>query len=243
MKYRITLAYDGTEYAGWQMQLGRPTVQGVLSEVLERLEGARVVTHGAGRTDSGVHAEGQIASFRLTRVWEGRGLRIALNANLPPDIRVLEAAPAVADFHARYDAKGKTYRYQVYLGEVMSPFWERYAWHYGYSLNLDRLLEDGQQLIGTHDFTAFTDASVEVKTRVRTLREFHFTVEGAVLKLWFSGNGFLRYQVRKMVGALLAVNRGRLAASSIRQLLESRNRQLAAAPAPSKGLTLVKVEY
>lgn len=243
MKYRITLAYDGTDYCGWQMQLGQPTIQGILSEVLQRLEGGPVTTHGAGRTDSGVHAEGQVVSFRLTRHWEGNALRAALNGNLPRAIRVLAATPATDDFHARFDAKGKSYRYQLYLGEVMNPLFERYAWHYPYTLDLPRLYADGQHLVGTHDFSAFTDAACDVKTPVRTLHEVRLEQRENSLQLWFRGEGFLRYQVRKMVGALLAANRGRLAAGSVAALLESRQRQLAAPPAPAKGLTLVKVEY
>src|SRR5215472_12147866 len=120
MKYRITLAYDGADYFGWQAQVDQPTIQGVLNGALERFEGAPVTVHGAGRTDAGVHAEGQVVSFRLSREWEGKDLRRALNGNLPPEIRVVDVAGADDAFHARFDAKGKTYRYQVYLAEVMN---------------------------------------------------------------------------------------------------------------------------
>lgn len=243
MNYRITLAYDGTHYCGWQMQLGQPTVQGVLSQALTRLEGAPVTTFGAGRTDAGVHAEGQVVSFRLSRAWEAHALRRALNGNLPLDIRVIDASIAAPEFHARFDAKGKTYRYRLYTGVVMSPFEERYAWHYPYELEAARLLEEGLQLLGTHDFSAFTVAGCEVHTRVRTLTAFQLERVGPVVQLYFSGEGFLRYQVRTMVGALVAAHRGRLEAGAIWDLLVSRNRKLAGAPAPAKGLTLLKVEY
>jgi tRNA pseudouridine38-40 synthase len=243
MNYRITLAYDGTQYCGWQMQLGRPTVQAVLSQALHRLAGAPVVTFAAGRTDAGVHAEGQVVSFRLSREWEGWALRRALNGNLPPDIRVLDAAPAAPQFHARFDAKSKTYRYRLYTGAVMSPFEERYAWHYPFELESARLLAEGLQLVGTHDFSAFTVAACEVNTHVRTVTGFQVEQAGPVLHLYFSGEGFLRYQVRTMVGALVAANRGRLKAGSIQDLLASGKRKLAGAPAPAKGLTLIKVEY
>ena len=243
MNYRITLAYDGTQYCGWQMQLGQPTVQGVLSQALNRLEGRYVTTFGAGRTDAGVHAEGQIVSFRLAREWEGAALRRALNGNLPPDIRVMDATVAAPEFHARFDAQSKTYRYKLYTGAVMSPFEERYAWHYPYELDAGRLLEEGLQLLGTHDFSAFTVAACEVHTRVRTVTDFQLEQAGPVLQLYFSGEGFLRYQVRTMVGALVAAHRGRLEAGSIQNLLASGNRKLAGAPAPAKGLTLLKVEY
>lgn len=243
MNYRVILAYDGTNYCGWQLQLDRPTVQGALAEVLQRFAGVPVVTHGAGRTDAGVHAEGQVVSFKLGKVWEGAALRRALNANLPLDIRVLEAAQTEERFHPRIYAKGKTYRYQLYNAEVMHPLWERYAWHYPYQLDPARLAAEGQQLLGTHDFSAFTTSDCETKTRVRTLNDYWLESDGPLLKFWFSGGGFLRYQVRTMIGALVAVNRDRLPAGSIVDLLNSKDRTLAGASAPAKGLTLVKVEY
>jgi tRNA pseudouridine38-40 synthase len=243
MKYRITLAYDGADYFGWQRQLDQPTIQGAVEAALEKLEGAPVTTHAAGRTDAGVHAEGQVISFRLSREWEGRELRRALNGNLPQDIRALDATPADEDFHARFDAKGKTYRYQVYLAEVMSPFLVRYAWHYPYLLDIERLAEESKALLGRHDFTAFTVADCETKTFTRTITKIRVERESDLLKLFFTGEGFLRYQVRTMVGALIESNRGRLKAGSIPELIESRDRSLAGAPAPARGLTLVKVEY
>jgi tRNA pseudouridine38-40 synthase len=243
MKYRITLAYDGADYFGWQMQAGQPTIQEVLNGALEKLEGALVSTHAAGRTDAGVHAEGQVVSFNLSREWEGEDLRRALNGNLPPDIRVLEAAPADEGFNARFDAKSKTYRYQIYLAEVMSPFLIRYAWHHPYQLDVKRLAEEGRAFVGEHDFTAFTVADCEAKTFTRTITEVGVEREGDLLMLFFTGAGFLRYQVRTMVAALIESNRGRLKARSISELIESKDRALIRAPAPARGLTLMKVRY
>ncbi|MDX2044435.1 MAG: tRNA pseudouridine(38-40) synthase TruA [Acidobacteriota bacterium] len=243
MNYRITLAYDGTEYCGWQWQSGLPTVQGALESALEKLEGSPVTSFAAGRTDAGVHAEGQVASFRLTKRWDGRGLRKALNGNLPFDVRVVEAAPAADEFHARFDAKAKIYRYRIFASEVMNPLWLRYAWHYPYPLNLEKLSTDAQILVGTHDFSGFTVASCTVRTRVRTLTDVRIEREGDLLALFFSGKGFLRYQVRAMVGALVGINRRRIAAASMAELIESRDRTLIGAHAPAQGLTLLKVEY
>jgi tRNA pseudouridine38-40 synthase len=243
MKYRITLAYDGTDYFGWQTQLNQPTIQAALDVALERLEGAPVTTHAAGRTDAGVHAEGQVVSFRLQREWRGEDLRRALNGNLPQDIRVIDAAPADEEFHARFDAKSKTYRYQIYTAEVMNPFLVRYAWHYPYPLNVERLVEESRELVGAHDFTAFTVADCETKTNVRTVTDVRIERDDHLLKLFFTGDGFLRYQVRTMVGALVESNRGRLKAGSINELIESKDRRLVGAPAPARGLTLMKVEY
>jgi tRNA pseudouridine38-40 synthase len=170
-------------------------------------------------------------------------LRRALNGNLPPEIRALEAEPAAEDFHARFDARSKTYRYQLFTAEVMSPFLARYAYHYPHSLDPERLRADGQGLLGTHDFRVFTVASSETKTRVRTITGFEVEATGPLLRLSITGDGFLRYMVRTIVGCLLEMNRGRPPVGSIGELIESGDRALIGAPAPAKGLTLVKVEY
>lgn len=243
MKYRLTLAYDGTNYFGWQVQAGQPTIQGVLNEVLAQFEGAPVTTYAAGRTDAGVHAEGQVVSLRLTRAWEGPALRRASNGHLPPDIRVLAAEAAAENFHARFDARSKTYRYQICTAEVMNPLLARYAWHHPYALDVERMMKDTGALLGTHDFTAFTVAECETKTRVRTVTEIRLERADNLLKLFFTGAGFLRYQVRTMVTALVEANRGRLRAGSLEALLASGDRRLVGAPAPARGLTLMKVEY
>src|SRR5215510_1275285 len=183
MKYRITLAYDGRDYFGWQTQLDRPTIQGVLNGALEKFEGAPVTTHAAGRTDAGVHAVGQVVSFKLSREWEGTDLRRALNGNLPMDIRVVDASMVDEEFHARFDARSKIYRYQIYLGEVMDPFLVRYAWHYPYSLDVERLAKESEALLGSHDFTAFTVADCETKSFTRTIKEITIEREGSLLEI------------------------------------------------------------
>jgi tRNA pseudouridine38-40 synthase len=243
MNYRITLAYDGTDYFGWQIQPGHKTIQGILSGVLEKIEGAPVTAHSAGRTDAGVHAEGQVVSFRLAREWDGEQLLRALNGNLPRDIRVLQAALAGDDFHARFGAKSKTYRYQIYTADVMNPLLARYAWHYPYDLAIDRMIEDSRGMIGRHDFSAFTVAECDAASRVRTVTGIIVERVGELLTIFFSGEGFLRYQVRTMVRSLVESNRGRLKAGSISELIESRDRSLVGPPAPAQGLTLMKVEY
>jgi len=243
MNYRITLAYDGTNYSGWQLQVIQSTLQGALEAALKRLEGAPVTTFAAGRTDLGVHAEGQVVSFRLTKEWSDKGLQRALNGNLPPDIRVMEASRVADNFHARAGAKSKLYRYRIFTGEVMNPLWVRYAWHYPYPLDLEKLLEDSRVLVGTHDFTAFTVSDCTTRTRVRTVTEIRIECDGELLTLFFSGDGFLRYQVRTMVAALVEVNRRRSRAGSIAELIERRDRKLIGASAPALGLTLLKVEY
>ncbi len=243
MNYRITLAYDGTNYSGWQLQLIQPTLQGAVEAALKQLEGEPVTTFAAGRTDMGVHAEGQVVSFRLAKEWSEKGLQRALNGNLPPDIRVMEASRVADSFHARAGAKSKTYRYRIFTGEVMNPLWVRYAWHYPYPLNFEKLIEDSRALIGTHDFTAFTVSDCTTRTRVRTVTEIRIERDGELLTLFCCGDGFLRYQVRTMVAALIEVNRGRSRAGSMAELIECRDRKLIGASAPAPGLTLLKVEY
>jgi len=225
------------------MQGGERTVQKVLTEALVRIDGARVIVHGAGRTDSGVHAEGQVASFFLQRPRPAEELRRALNGNLPLDLRVLEATPTSDDFHARANARSKTYRYQLYTAQVMCPFLRRFFWHYPHPLDLERLAEDGEALLGRHDFSAFTVSDCDVRSRIRTLTGFRIESDGPQVLLTFAGDGFLRQMVRTIVGTLVDSNRGRLRAGSIRDLLTSRQRSLAGTPAPAKGLTMVKVEY
>lgn len=243
MNYRVTLAYDGTDYHGFQWQAGLVTIQSVLGDALQKLAGEPVIIHAAGRTDAGVHAEGQVVSFRLNKQWDGWRLRNALNGNLPLDIRALTAEVAPDDFHARYHAQAKTYRYQLYASQVMNPLWSRYAWHFAYELDAERLRADAAALLGQHDFSAFTVSSSAVKSHVRTLTGFQLEIEGALWRLWFSGNGFLRYQVRTMVGALVDVNRQRLPVNSLSEILARRQRELAGEAAPAQGLTLAKVEY
>lgn len=242
MNYKITIAYDGTDYQGWQMQGAIPTIQLALSRALAQLEGAPVIVHAAGRTDSGVHAVGQVASFHLTKEWSGRALRQALNGNLPHDVRVLAAEPVSDKFHPRASAKSKIYRYQLYNADVMNPLLARYAWHYHHALNLTKLQQDGEALLGTHDFTVFTVTDCETKTRVRTITTFQLAQHASLLQIYFTGNGFLRYQVRTMVAALLEINRGRLA-MTMPELIRSQRRAVIRSTAPAKGLTLMSVEY
>lgn len=246
MRYKLTLAYDGSGYAGWQEQREERTLQGVFQQALGVLENRRVVTHAAGRTDAGVHAEGQVVSFDIDRVWKGDVLRRALNGNLPGDIRVLEAEHAAEGFHPRVSARRKTYRYQIYNEPVMNPFLQSYAWHVPYSLDDTRLEQDARHLIGRHDYRGFTVTSCETRTTIRTIESISLRRDRGLLQIFFTGDGFLRYQVRTMVAALLEINRGRRGgggAGSMARLVASGDRSLIGITAPARGLTLMKVEY
>lgn len=249
MNYRLTLQYDGTEFAGWQVQDGTRTVQGELERALSLLEGARVVVHGAGRTDAGVHAEAQGASVRLERAWETERLRAAVNGNVAGDLRVVEVRNVADDFHARYSAKGKTYVYRVFNERVHSPFWSRYALHEARALDLDAMREAARLFLGEHDWTAFSAAQTEVKSRVRNVTALEVSERvsargrGRLLQISASADGFLRYMVRTIAGTLLAVGRGESNAEAVRIAIETGRRPNVFATAPAHGLTLVEVRY
>ena len=249
MNYRLTIQYDGTDFSGWQMQEGRRTVQGELARTLSLLDGEEVAVHGAGRTDAGVHAEAQVASTRLRRVWEPRRLAAALNGNLARDVRILSATVVPDDFHARYDAKGKTYCYRVFNESFLSPFWSRYALHESRPLDLSRLRGAAQLFIGEHDWTAFSAAQSDVKTRVRKVTALEVaerTCErgrGRLVEIRASAEGFLRYMVRSIAGTLLAAGRGEIDDELIRRAIETGERPHAVVTAPAHGLTLLEVHY
>src|SRR5215212_10382199 len=247
MNYRLTIQYDGTEFGGWQVQENRRTVQGELARALSLLEGAEVVVHGAGRTDAGVHAEAQVASARLRREMEPRRLAAALNGNLARDVRVLAATVVPDDFHARFDAKGKTYCYRVFNESFMSPFWARHALHESRPLDLNPMREAARLFLGEHDWTAFSAAQSDVKTRVRNLTALEVSerasARGRLVEISASAEGFLRYMVRSIAGTLLAAGRGEIDTELIRRAIETGERPHAVVTAPAHGLTLVEVRY
>jgi tRNA pseudouridine38-40 synthase len=249
MNYRLTIQYDGTDFHGWQAQGARRTVQGELGAALSRIEGGEVTVHGAGRTDAGVHAEAQVASVHLVRALAPEKLRDAVNGNTGRDLRVTEVAPADEEFHARFDAKGKTYCYRVFNERFVSPFWLRYAHHESRRLDVEAMRRAAALFVGEHDWTAFSAAQSDVQTRVRTLTSVDITEResrrgrGRLLEIRVSAEGFLRYMVRSIAGALLAGGRGELDDADIRRAIETGQRPHAIATAPAHGLTLEEVHY
>lgn len=250
MNYRLIIQYDGTDFHGWQMQgAGERTVQGELARALSLIDGRAVVVHGAGRTDAGVHALGQVASVELRREIEGFKLRAAINGNLAPDMRVIDAQEIDADFHARYSARGKTYRYRIFNARYASPFLVRYTHTDARNFDVRRMQECARMFVGTHDWTAFSAAQAEVETRVRTVTQLEVRESwseegrGRLIEIVASAEGFLRYMVRSIAGTLLEVGRGQMETAQVARALESRDRSLAGATAPAKGLTLVEVHY
>jgi tRNA pseudouridine38-40 synthase len=241
---RLTLAYDGTRFVGWQRQAEGESIQGLLEEALAKFEGAPLTVHGAGRTDAGVHALGQVASVRVTFRHDTSTLTRALNAHLPEDIRVLAVDEAAADFHARFSARGKTYRYQMRSGGAASPFDRAFVWHVPEALDVEAMQQAAMVFIGTHDFAAFRSVGNDVATTVRTLTTSQVQAgEGGLLVYEVSGDGFLRHMVRALVGTLVEVGRGWRPAGSMAALLEGRARAAAGATAPPHGLFLARVVY
>lgn len=249
MNFKLLIQYDGTDFHGWQLQENQRTVQGELERTLSLIEDAPVAVVGSGRTDAGVHAEGQVANIQLSRPFTPDKLRLAINGNLWRDVRILKVEKAADDFHARFSAKGKTYVYRVVNAPVVSPFWARYAHHEARPLDVGRMNDAARLFLGEHDWTAFSAARSDVESRVRTV--MHFTVEShwdtranaSILEFRISANGFLRYMVRSIVGTMLEVGRGEKDSDTIETAIVNLNRDLAGKTAPAHGLTLLKVHY
>jgi tRNA pseudouridine38-40 synthase len=249
VNYKLLLQYDGTDFHGWQIQESLRTVQGELTRVLSLLDDREVIVHGSGRTDAGVHAEGQVASFELQRVITPRKLRNAINGNLPADMRVLFVAAASDDFHARYSARNKTYVYRIVHGFVISPFLSRYAFQEARALDLDRMRSCAKSFLGEHDWTAFSAAQSEAESRVRNVMrceiDDRWNARGRchLIEISVTANGFLRYMVRSIAGTLLAAARSEIDQESITKAITDGNRNLVGPTAPAHGLTLKSVQY
>jgi len=249
VNYKLLLQYDGTDFHGWQIQDERRTVQGELTHALSLIEGRSVNVHGSGRTDAGVHAEGQVASVDIQREITTAKLRAAVNGNIGRDVRVLAVDVVAADFHARYSALEKTYVYRIVNGPVISPFWWRYAHHDARRLDLESMKEAGELFCGEHDWTAFSAAQSDVEDRVRTVTRVEILERadersrGSLIEIRVSASGFLRYMVRAMAGTLMAVGRGELDRDAISEALQTGIRPTAAVTAPACGLTLMSVRY
>ena len=243
-RIKCKISYDGTGFSGYQVQPGKRTVQGELEKVLDKMnKGTSNRVSASGRTDAGVHARGQVIHFDTALEIEPARWQIALNSLLPDDIAVHSVNIAAADFHARFDAVGKEYRYFLLQSKHRDPFQRNYAYQFQYGLDHDAMREASNQLLGTHDFTSFCSAKTEVEDRVRTLKEINFFEENGLLVFRFVGNGFLYNMVRILVGTLLEVGTGRRAADSMLQLLEGQDRTKAGKTAPGHGLYLWDVFY
>lgn len=267
----LTIAYDGTEYVGWQRQANGVSIQQLVEEALERLEGAPVTTVGAGRTDAGVHALGQVVSTRVTFAHDPTTIVRALNATLPGDVRVLAVGDADARFHARFQARTKTYRYLIRTGSVVGPFERRFVWHVPGTLDAGAMHAAAGAVVGEHDFQAFRSAGTDVEHSVRVVLTSTVRVVDAagardgrasIPPLWdpiaavadvgpvgpllayeVTGTGFLRHMVRTLAGTLVEIGLGRRPVAWMGEVLAGRDRALAGQTAPAQGLFLVAVDY
>jgi tRNA pseudouridine38-40 synthase len=263
--WKLTLSYDGTDFHGWQVQPGKTTVQGELQNALGRITGETPLPQGSGRTDAGVHALAQVASFALQSPIPPENLHRALNRTLPLSIRILKAEKVPATFHARHSAIAKTYEYRIFRGVICPPFLARYVYACPWPLDFSALEEAAQEFLGEHDFLSFAASDPDLTTRnalsnpepdqkiespTATIREIYYSSwehrqneAGDLLVYRVRGNGFLHHMVRNLVGTMLDVNRGLLTARDIPEILAARNRSAAGPTAPARGLFLHSVEY
>ena len=251
---KLTVAYDGTDFSGWQRQAGERTVQAVIEDTLAPIEKRSVAVTGAGRTDAGVHAAAQVASVTLETQIGLDDLHRALNATLPADVRVIVVEDARIDFNARHDARRKTYHYAIWNGIAVPPFLRHYTLHVPQRLALDAMNDAASALEGEHDFASFQATGSDAKSTVRrvlssAVHDVDIAAFGAIargdrlLRYEVTGTGFLRHMVRNIAGTLIDCGRRGSGAAEVRAVLEARDRSHAAATAPARGLTLWKVEY
>ncbi|HEY7955049.1 MAG: tRNA pseudouridine(38-40) synthase TruA [Polyangia bacterium] len=246
-RLRMRIEYDGTDFAGWQRQANAPTVQATiedaLGEMLKVPDGARIVVRGAGRTDAGVHALGQVAHFETDANIPLVGFRRGLNALLPRSIAIVSLDEAPPDFDARFSARGKLYRYQIWNADSRAPLTDRYVWHQPRPLDAARMQAAARPLVGRHDFSAFRSADCERKTTERTLTRLEVARSGELVTIEVEADAFLKNMVRILVGTLTDAGYGKRDAQAIERLLASGDRRLAGPTAPPQGLTLVRVDY
>ena len=243
-RYRVTLEYDGGPYAGWQRQEGQPSVQAALEEAIFKLSAECVTVSGAGRTDAGVHARGQVAHFDLAKDFPPETVRDALNAHLRPDpVVVVEAALAAPDFHARFSATARHYEYRI-LNRRAPPALDRgHVWHVAHALDADAMHRAAQVLVGKHDFTTFRSTMCQAKSPEKTLDRLDVSRAGEEIVIYARARSFLHHQVRSMAGTLKLVGEGKWTQRDVKRALDAGDRTECGPVAPPEGLTLIRVDY
>jgi tRNA pseudouridine38-40 synthase len=241
---KLLIEYDGTNYQGWQVQPKGPTIQGMLEEKLGLITGQPVQLFGSGRTDSGVHALGQIAHFKTQSRMDIRTIQRALNSLLPPDIVIQKVDEVDEGFHARKHSKSKVYEYRILNRNLRSVFHHRYVWHIPPKLNLTEMKKATQSLVGEHDFSSFRSVGTPARTAVRRVSRAEWKRgRDGLIRFEIEANGFLKQMVRAIVGTLVEVGKGRTKASDFRKIMNSRERKEAGPTAPAQGLFLKEVKY
>ena len=243
-RYKLVLEYDGGPFAGWQRQDNGPSVQAALEDAVFKLAQERVTATGAGRTDAGVHARGQVAHFDLVKEFPADTVRDALNAHLrPAPISVLEASIAVPDFHARFSAVARYYEYRVLCRRAPPALDRGHVWHVGRALDVETMARAARALIGTHDFTTFRAAECQAKSPVKTLDRLDVAKQGDEIVFYAAARSFLHHQVRSMVGTLKLVGEGKWTDANVARALAACDRAQCGPVAPPEGLTLLRVDY
>ena len=246
---KLILSYDGSDFAGWQVQPDATTVQGTLASAIGRITGEKVLPQGSGRTDAGVHALAQVATFATESSVPTANFVKALNDTLPPSVRVLEVEEVAADFHARHSARRKTYRYRIYRDAICPPFLARYVWHYPFPLDEQAITRAAGLIQGEHDFTSFAAVDpergrdAEPQSNLRRIFSSTWQRQGDEFVYTVKGSGFLHHMVRNLVGTFILVGKGTLQAEDVTRIVQAQNRSAAGPTAPASGLYLVNVEY
>lgn len=240
---KLTIAYDGTRYSGWQRQINARTIQGEVEKALKKLMGLDITIHGSGRTDAGVHALGQVASFEAAFTIPVNRIPIAVNTILPDDIVVINAEEMPQGFHARYYVKEKKYRYKIYNNRLRNPIHRNYSYHIPYEINMDKLIEGSKYLIGEQDFSSFMSSGSSIKNTIRKVYSIDVYKQDDFITLDFRGNGFLYNMVRIMTGTLLDIGGGKLESQELPKIIGLKNRKRTRHTAPAQGLYLIEVVY
>lgn len=240
---KLLIAYEGTCYHGWQTQLNKPTIQETIEDAINIVMKQRADLTGSGRTDSGVHALGQVANFKVDTKIPEEKIKIALNANLPTDIRILDSVDVPMDFNSRFDAIDKTYMYQIYNDKVGNPFYSKYSNFVPQTLDIKKMEEAFNLIVGTHDFKGFMSSGSETKTTVRIINDVKFVKDDKLIQLYINGNGFLYNMVRIIAGTLIDIGKGLKDITCIGNALKNKDRSLLGQTAKPEGLFLVKVNY
>lgn len=240
---KLTIEYDGTNYAGWQRQINQIAIQQCIEEAISKIVKEDISITGSSRTDSGVHARGMVANFKTDSTVPPERFREAINTKLPDDIAIIKSEEVPLDFHARYNSKGKTYSYTIINRYEKVAIFKNYSCHVKDKLNIEDMREACKPFIGTHDFSAFKTTGSSVKTSVRTITDLHIKEEGKLIKIYITADGFLYNMVRIIVGTLIEVGTGKMKKEDIKSVIKEGKRELAGFCAPASGLVLEKVYY
>ena len=242
-RVKLTIAYDGTNYCGWQIQPNGITIEEVINKALEKLTGEPILVIGASRTDSGVHAMGNVAVFDTETTIPAEKIAVALNQKLPEDIVIVKSEEVPLDFHPRYCDCSKTYEYHIINTQIPVPTKRLTSWFVSYQLDIDKMRQAAEYLVGEHDFISFCNVRTDVENTVRTITVLDILTEGNEITIRITGDGFLYNMVRIIVGTLIRVGRGFYEPEKVKEILEAKDRKAAGVTAPANGLMLMNIDY